>query len=852
MSRPPVPSARRIAHRDEVRNTPTIGGARLEFHDFVDAQETLATARLDRARHAGTAAGSDAAGRLLELPALLAHVLATYQRRLAAEAFLGTAQTASSLTRHARRLAYTPDPGLAATGHLVIVPKDELRGTVDAGIAVSSVPVGDRKAAVYETLDRVEIDAALTAVTPADARTPVTLSGLAPLWLAGLGHGLQPGDRVAIGALAFTSTVRSAVEHPSRDATEVRLADPFTGSTLDPAAPPEFLARPRDAWRLFAAGADLAAFPPDKVRAALAAHPDAGPSWSLTNDRNLSESTVFLDETVDAELREQLLVELASTGARVVRVSAQTTAAVTIERIDKVTVAVPGTVTSTQSGQTWTTTIASTNQDREVRQTYARSVTALTVTNPGDSKALTRKQITGALLGGWALRAEILADAPSAAVLAPSDPLLLNGDHVATLSPGRLLLFSTTDASVVQIVRVRRAERAAGSVVRTSMRWEPDQPARAAETGDVLPAHVWTRGDLVVHGNVARISHGGTLEEVLGGSDGRTAFQEFALGTPNVTMLPGPLGGEPQLEVRVGGMRWAPVEDFGSSGPESRHYRVLLDHTRTSVIRFGDGRTGAIPPAGDGHITAVYRAGNGEAGNAATGTITRMKRAHPLVDRVRNLAPVVGGSDPAVLDDVRVQATRRIRTFDRAVSAADLADLALTMPGIARAAARWDVIRGAAASGDRQTGTRLVVANAAGGSPDLHAVRAFLDRRRDVRIPLKIEPAIPRRIVVAVEVELDGSVLDELVKDAVRAALHGTGDVAGLFTFASRGLAQPAYLSQVYARLQGLAGAAGVRVTRFGDPGGTGVVDVISAGANGWLSLLPNDLTVLVVSGETP
>ena len=41
----------------------------------------------------------------------------------ASEAFLGTARSDTSLVRHARRLAYQPDAGVAATGYQASLTK---------------------------------------------------------------------------------------------------------------------------------------------------------------------------------------------------------------------------------------------------------------------------------------------------------------------------------------------------------------------------------------------------------------------------------------------------------------------------------------------------------------------------------------------------------------------------------------------------------------------------------------------------------------------------------------------------------------------------------------------------------
>jgi predicted phage baseplate assembly protein len=310
-------------------------------------------------------------------------------------------------------------------------------------------------------------------------------------------------------------------------------------------------------------------------------------------------------------------------------------------------------------------------------------------------------------------------------------------------------------------------------------------------------------------------------------------------------MLPGVAGGEPEIEVRVDGIRWDRVQDFADSGPDDRHYRSVTDEAGVSSVVFGDGRNGAVPPSGSTNVTAVYRVGLGRAGDVEPRRLSRIKRAHPLLDSAVNLTPVSGGAEPADADAIRSQSTRWIRTFDRAVSVGDLADLALTMPGIARAASRYDQALGAV----------LVVATAAGEQPPaMDAVRAFLDARRDVTVPLTLKGPQERAVRIAVDLDPDPAYLAELVKDAVRAALHGTAeDAPGMFTFAARGLGQPAFLSEVYGRLEAISGVIGVRIGRFESDGTDTVADVIRAGVDEWLGLAPNDLTLTIaVPGGAP
>jgi predicted phage baseplate assembly protein len=134
------------------------------------------------------------------------------------------------------------------------------------------------------------------------------------------------------------------------------------------------------------------------------------------------------------------------------------------------------------------------------------------------------------------------------------------------------------------------------------------------------------------------------------------------------------------LEIWV---RWQQVSDFYGSGPRDRHY--VLDML-SGEIRFGNGRNGLIPPLGAGNIRlAYYRTGGGLAGNRPANTIIQLKTTVPYVDKVTNPEPAEGGAEAESLESLLARAPRALRHHHRAVSLEDYEDLALALPGVARA-----------------------------------------------------------------------------------------------------------------------------------------------------------------------
>ena len=133
-------------------------------------------------------------------------------------------------------------------------------------------------------------------------------------------------------------------------------------------------------------------------------------------------------------------------------------------------------------------------------------------------------------------------------------------------------------------------------------------------------------------------------------------------------------------------VRWHRVPDFHRSGRGDRHY--TLD-TLSGAVRFGDGRYGLIPPAGQNSLrAALYRSGGGAQGNVPVGRVVELKSSLPYIERVMNLEEACGGAASQSLEEVQRYGPRQLRHRGRAVTAEDLEDLAFAAsPEVARAKA---------------------------------------------------------------------------------------------------------------------------------------------------------------------
>ena len=150
---------------------------------------------------------------------------------------------------------------------------------------------------------------------------------------------------------------------------------------------------------------------------------------------------------------------------------------------------------------------------------------------------------------------------------------------------------------------------------------------------------------------------------------------------PDAVTVTRDVAGQP-VEIWV---RWHGVPDFHQSGPRDRHYTV---DALTGEIRFGDGSAGMIPPHGQNNVRVTYRTGGGEEGNRAAGTIVELKSGVPYVDGVTNHEPAQGGAPREPIERLQARGPRVLRHRDRAVTAQDLEDLAVTASAeVARVAA---------------------------------------------------------------------------------------------------------------------------------------------------------------------
>ena len=828
MSRPPIHRRPPSPRGDPA--TPGTGYFAPDFAALVALAETVAR---DGPGLVIPPKGRGLARTLIELPAVLAHLLGTHQSLYAREAFIATARLPDSLKRHSRKLAYEPDAGVAATGLAAFTAKPGLAGTLHAGFGLQSTARGEVKAQTYETLEPLELNAAWNALRPADAMVPtpmVFVGGVIELPLASR-HGLDRDAVVLLEGQGRAAVLR--VDDPLDDAPTPRIrlrriGGPLNETWPDVAAGYRLHSRPAIQERLFGSTANPSAFPPDRV---------AVPTAYVEPTDTATNSFGYVLPTGAAVLGSRLYlvreVDTPAQGAFAALVSPSSAEALRVRAVEshfvQFRVGLRGSRPKVGVSDTGAIRVETENVNTTV-ETSAR-VTALglagATTGAARTFATTRPfPLDATLLTSWAETVAVAPLSPNPVPLGTEVPL---AEDLSTMRPGRTVILRHTSNGAALAATLARLQ----APVAQGAPWTV---TLAPAAGATIPAD-FTRSSVEILANVARVSHGETKVEVAGGSDGVTPHQSFALkGTP-VTRLPGAMGADIALSVRVGGVLWELREDFHAAGPDTPALRADTDAGGTVTLRFGGEGRGAVPPAGRRNIEAAYREGLGRIGDIEAGRLVRIRKASPLIDAVTNPLPLSGGTDPASSDDLVRQATRPVRLFDRAVSVADHADLALLFPGVARAAARW-------------TGyaVEVTAADATGaGIADRAALRAFLDARRDTTLPLLLLDPQPVDVSIALRVERSAAHLADAVRLAVQEALLGKGPPPGLFAFASRALSAPQSLSGLYACLRPLAGVTGLEATRFALAPAIGVADILHATDRQWLRLLPSTLDITIV-----
>jgi predicted phage baseplate assembly protein len=402
-----------------------------------------------------------------------------------------------------------------------------------------------------------------------------------------------------------------------------------------------------------------------------------------------------------------------------------------------------------------------------------------------------------------------------AAIPAGSTALALARSQHA-LAEGHAIYFELTTTSPDGTRQIRRSPLLRVVEVRAleddqdEIRWlpqlpEPFAPAATKLKGNNLPA-----------------SHGETIaDEPIAISDG-TPGQRFTVSRSPVTQLLAQTltrrrRFRAELEVRVNGTLWEEAESLFQSTPADTHYATSIDEDDKLSVLFGDGRRGAVPPAG-AEITAVYRIGLGARGNIGADTLSVFLTAVPEVAAISNPFAAQGGADRESTEEAKISGPGSVIAQERAVTLQDYELLAEGFPGIGKAKARVG-LRG---------GYKVVQVFIAPETPRSvppqptagelkEALKAHLEARMPVNRMAGVDvlDVVYVPVDVTVDVHLKADASRAQVQDAVLTTLRD------LLSFARRDLGQPVRVGEVFSTLYPVPGVAYAllkRLARSGEP----------------------------------
>ena len=303
-----------------------------------------------------------------------------------------------------------------------------------------------------------------------------------------------------------------------------------------------------------------------------------------------------------------------------------------------------------------------------------------------------------------------------------------------------------------------------------------------------------------------------------------SASAAMTLSTKEKSQLPLPslrlqrLTSEPDPE------EWTPVRDLLSSHASSREFVVEVETDGTTFVRFGDDILGAQPHSGTKFL-AVYRIGNGDAGNIGADALAHL--VSPTISdaeavlTVRNPLPAAGGIAAETIEEVRQNAPSAFRVQERAVTTGDWEEIVVRKELADRCGI--DVQRVAATP--RWTGswhTMFVTVdrlNAADVDATFESkLRNCLERYRMAGEDLEIDA--PRYVSLDIEIAVcikRGYLFSDVKQDLLDVFSDRAlpNNQRGLFHPDNLSFGQPIYLSTLISAAQAVAGVDSVMVKKF-------------------------------------
>jgi hypothetical protein len=387
--------------------------------------------------------------------------------------------------------------------------------------------------------------------------------------------------------------------------------------------------------------------------------------------------------------------------------------------------------------------------------------------------------------------------------------LRLIGYTLATASPASATLTLSVPTAATDILTIRRGDAFAtkGQRDKPSVRFEYTGEEGLKINCATLPVDPQTNrkvqvGIPVEEGRLVK-------DETLGTSPGAT-HQRYQLAHDGLILRSRGQGQTVNRDIilvtELGDTKeeWTLRESLTFSGPRQKDFAIEIDEQDRATVMFGDGLTGAVPPAG-AIIKASYRVGGGPQGNvgpAAIQTIIDAPQLALLGAQVTNPKAATGGSERESIEHAVAHAPQVFRSLKRAVTAQDYEALSLDFKGVGKVHAEgtsWNVVT-------------LFVAPAGGGhvSDVLKAnLLAYFEDQRPVSTIIEVEDVDYVSIYVSADVGVKGFYGSEDVVERVQQA------VSSLLAFENVSFQQTIYLSKFYEAIEAIDGVAFVNIREF-------------------------------------
>jgi hypothetical protein len=263
---------------------------------------------------------------------------------------------------------------------------------------------------------------------------------------------------------------------------------------------------------------------------------------------------------------------------------------------------------------------------------------------------------------------------------------------------------------------------------------------------------------------------------------------------------------------------WESRYDLLGSSIDDKHFVVEIDNFGNAHIRFGNGALGFQPPAGM-TFEAIYRVGNGIAGNVGAESISRLILDRTTLSgvsiKVRNPLPARGGTQPEPSAEAKLFAPHAFRKqLQRAIIANDYQMLASRNSKVQRAAGVL-VWTGSWFEADVAVDP---IGAAAPNEALLNEIKVSLERFRRLGHDLHVETAEYVPLLLTLEVCALPNYQAAHVKAALMDALSNrviAGGKRGFFHPDNLTFGEGVYLSKIIATAQAVAGVECVRVREF-------------------------------------